>query len=238
MHLPTRLCLGLTVILLASGCDLPGQPDPDKRLVLPDQVLSFDALFGKNCAGCHGADGRLGPAPPLNDRLFRALIPEKQLEQVIRSGRPGTPMPAFAKENGGALTAAQIQVLVKEIKGTKWGKAMAVPKDAPPYSSEVRGDKDKGLAVYAQACAVCHGEDGKGGEAGAIHDRAFLALISNQAMRRLAITGRPDLRMPDYADGSERAVDFQPLTSQDVADLVALFDWWRNGTTNTRRKQP
>src|SRR5207247_10377154 len=35
----------------------------------------------------------------------------------VTGGRPGTPMPAFAKAQGRSLTAAQIHVLLHEIKG-------------------------------------------------------------------------------------------------------------------------
>ena len=82
----------------ATGCDLPGQPTSRDRYVSPRDEKSFGALFQKNCSGCHGADGTLGPAPPLNDRLFLALIPDAELDHVITAGRPGTLMPAFATE--------------------------------------------------------------------------------------------------------------------------------------------
>ena len=82
--------------------------------------MEFATLFKTNCAGCHGADGEFGPAPPLNDSLFRSIVPEKELERVVSAGRPGTPMPAFALANGGTLTAAQIRVLVYEIKGISY----------------------------------------------------------------------------------------------------------------------
>ena len=49
-------------LFLAAGCDLPGRPDPADRPVPADQVKDFDVLFGTRCAGCHGADGKLGPA--------------------------------------------------------------------------------------------------------------------------------------------------------------------------------
>src|SRR5262245_50841254 len=91
-----------------AGCAWPGQPDPKDKFVYPDKVMDFAKLYGKHCAGCHGKDGRLGAAPPLNDSLFRALIPEETLAAVIGKGRPGTSMPGFAQSGGGPLTPAQI----------------------------------------------------------------------------------------------------------------------------------
>ena len=97
-----RTCLScpavcLVLALLVVGCDLPGKPDPADRPVLPGAVTSFDRLYATHCAGCHGASGAYGPAPPLNDPLFVTIIPDDDLRHVIQNGRPGTPMPAFAK---------------------------------------------------------------------------------------------------------------------------------------------
>ena len=100
------------------------------------------------------------------------------------------------------------------------------------------GDKSRGATVFNRACASCHGPLGEGGEngergAGAINDAAFLALISDQALRRYAITGRPDLGMPDYAAKTGRPHDYQPMTSAEIADLVALLASWRRGDRPT-----
>jgi mono/diheme cytochrome c family protein len=255
--------VAITIALLA-GCDPPGKPNPDDRPVPPKDVLNFAELFKRNCAGCHGADGDFGPAPPLRDSLFRAGVPERELEQVISAGRPGTPMPAFALANGGTLTPQQIQVLVRTIKGVpaatsnqvagsehsadqtrdgaevppQWGAPAPMPKAAPSYlRSESKSNRTSvefeqvRKTVFARACAGCHGEDGRGENgAGAINDPSFLALISDQALRRLIITGRPDLGMPDYAKEDGRDPDFRPLTSQDVDDLVDLMGYWRTIT--------
>src|SRR5712671_5507399 len=94
----------LSVFLWITGCDLPGRPDPADRPVPADHLLEFSALYQRNCAGCHGADGTLGPAPPLNDPLFRAIVPETELTDILTNGRNKTLMPAFARENGGPLT--------------------------------------------------------------------------------------------------------------------------------------
>jgi cytochrome c oxidase cbb3-type subunit 3 len=254
----------LSCLLLAAGCDFPGRPDPADRPVPADQVMEFTALFSQNCAGCHGADGKLGPAPPLNDPLFRAIVPEEELERIVKSGRNKTLMPAFARESGGKLTAAQIQVLVKEVQGIpyklvetqqggaaklvvvpdaggispKWGIPGKPPAGVPTYREPASshdggaGDKARGAVVFARACAMCHGSQGQGIAQGSatrrnINDPVFLALTSNQALRRYAITGRPDLGMPSYAEARPGNPHFAPLTDQETTDLVALLASWR-----------
>ena len=66
--------LGLAAYL-AAGCDLPGRPDPADRPVPANEVVDFRLLYGQNCAGCHGANGELGPGPPL--KLLPALSPRR-----------------------------------------------------------------------------------------------------------------------------------------------------------------
>ncbi len=231
----------------------------------PDQSLEFGVLYGQNCAGCHGSDGKFGPAPPLNEPLFRAIVPVAELQGVLAKGRKKSLMPAFAKESGGMLTEAQIQVLVMEIKGIPykivkkhegdvvkvdvvpdtggiapaWGAPEKPREGVPAYrepsassNGSRTGDKKQGAIVFVRACATCHGDDGKGiqeeGETvRAIHEPALLALISNQTLRRYAITGRPDLGMPSYAQARPDNPSFVPLTDQEVADLVALLAFWR-----------
>jgi mono/diheme cytochrome c family protein len=221
---------------LAAGCDLPGKPNPADRPVPADQVKDFGDLYATHCAGCHGADGRLGPAPPLNDPVFLAIVPDAELRRVITEGRVVTPaqkspMPAFARDRGGPLTGAQVEALVAGIR-PRWGQPPETgAADLPLYRDEkTHGNPKAGEGVFAAACACCHGKDGKGGAAaGAVNDRAFLELISDQALRRLVITGRPDLGMPDYRTRGDRPATFQPLSPQDVADVVALLAYWRQG---------
>jgi len=256
--------VALSLVAIA-GCDLPGQPNPADRPVPSDKVMEFAVLFQQNCAGCHGDDGKLGAAPPLHDPLFRAIVPEDELISILNKGRQKTLMPAFSKENGGTLTPAQIQVLVKEIKGIpyrivekkesgsvqfevvavssgitpRWGLVAKPPADAPSYrepsassTGNSPGNEKKGELVYARACAGCHGDHGQGIERESktvrtINDAVFLALISNQALRRLAITGRPDLGMPTYAEARPANPAFVPLTDQEITDLVAMLASWR-----------
>jgi mono/diheme cytochrome c family protein len=222
---PGRGWLALVLAGSLAGCNWPGQPK-DKP-VPEDQVTDFGKLFARNCAGCHGGEGKLGPAPPLNDALFLAIIPDDELLRVVREGRPGTPMPAFAREKGGPLTAKQVEAVAKGIKPL-WGGTPPKEKPPPYLAPKGAGDEKRGEKLFALACAACHGEQGKGGEeAGALRDRDFLALISDQALRRVIITGRPDLGMPDYTVTDYRSPDYKPLTSEQVQDIVALLGHWR-----------
>jgi mono/diheme cytochrome c family protein len=221
----------LLFTLATAGC---GKPNPADRPLRPEQVTDFAVLYRQNCAGCHGADGKLGPAPPLNDPLFLAIVPRAELQRVIADGRSGTPMPAFAPDRGGSLTDEQVRILALGVE-EKWG-GIAAPQPLPSYDApeKEQGSKDRGVQVFARACAGCHGDQGQGGKhgaevVGAVNDRAFLALISDQALRRLIITGRPDLGMPSYAEAAGRPKDYQPLTSQEIADLAALLAYWRQG---------
>lgn len=220
------------LLILVVGCDLPGKPDPSSRPTPPDQVVDFDQLFARHCAGCHGVDGTHGPAPPLNDPILLAIIPDDELLLTIAAGRSGTPMPAFARRSGGPLTDEQVQALAAGLK-PHWKGDEPLGHKPPPYHSpadeQSDADATRGLHVFTRACAECHGERGEGGHHGAIHAPEFLQLISDRALRRIIITGRPDLEMPNFAEAHNRDGDFEPLTSRDVSDLVALLAEWRRG---------
>jgi len=191
---------------------------------MPSGATSFTLLYGRYCAGCHGADGRLGAARPLNDPLYLTLIPPERLRTIIAHGVPGGMAHAFATSEGGPLSEDQIDGLARDMVA-RWSRPGEI-KDLPlpPYSagdlSPGRPDPEgaaRGMAVYAAACAGCHGAQGKGGpKGGEVVDAAYLALVSDQALRTAVIAGRPDLGMPDWRGGAAGG----PLTPQQISDVV------------------
>ena len=203
--------------MLLASCDaLPGKPTQADLPLRPDQVVNFDALYGTDCAGCHGADGRLGAARPLNDRVYLALAGTDRLQQLIADGVPNSLMPGFGAAAGGTLTAQQIDIIVRSMQ-TRWGGGEP-PAGMPAYAPSTPGDAQRGGAAYATHCAGCHGTDGKGGaKGGSIVDGSYLALVSEQALRTAVICGRTDLGMPDWrGDGAGK-----PMSDQDVTNVVA-----------------
>ena len=212
------VCLGLVALSLATGCDrLPGKPKAAERWMAPTQVTDFTPLYAQNCAGCHGVDGRLGAARPVHDPLYLALVGTDVLRQVIADGVPGTAMPAFAEHASGDLTDTQIDILVTGMHA-RWGRPEAMQDAAlPPYHLEA-GDAQRGAAVYTTFCMQCHGAAGRGGaQGGSIIDPNYLTLVSDQHLRTTVITGRPDRGKQDWRAN----VPGQPMTPQDIADVVA-----------------
>jgi mono/diheme cytochrome c family protein len=135
-------------------------------------------------------------------------------------------MPAFSQVKGGTLNSRQISILASELR-SHW--LPGGPKDdhLPPYLADQKRERasnalQQGSAAFARACAGCHGSKGEGDSAGRIADPAFLALLSDQALRRLIITGRPDLGMPTYAQKVGRDDNYRPLTSVEIVEIVAF----------------
>jgi mono/diheme cytochrome c family protein len=227
----------LTVtVLSAAGCDhLPGKPDASGREVRPTEVRDFSVLYGANCAGCHGADGRLGAARPLNDPLYLALVDEQTLTRIVGQGIEGSLHPAFARSAGGRLTDEQVRLMVDGMR-QRWGGAAPVGVEPPPYRADDamagRGgsvDSAHGAVLWAARCADCHGVDGNGGsEAGSVVDPDYLELVTDQALRTAVICGRPDLGMPDWRGEKDQV----PLGPDDVSDLVAWLASHRSRPEN------
>ena len=213
--------VAVAVLLALSlvGCDLlPGRARArDQQETASAQVANFHALYSQQCAGCHGRDGRLGAARPLNDAVYLALAPGPRLRQVIAEGVRGTAQPAFAKSAGGTLTDEQIDALALGLLAA-WARPDATQGvTVPPYAAKL-GDPAQGGAVYTAACASCHGADGSGGaKARSVVDPSYLALVSDQYLRTTVVAGRADLGMPDWRG----FIAGRALSPEEISDVVA-----------------
>jgi cytochrome c oxidase cbb3-type subunit 3 len=126
------------------------------------ELLSFAraqgaAVFAINCSPCHGAGGQGSRGyPNLNaDRWLWGGSLDEIATTITHGARwesdpdtHATMMPSFGKD--GTLKPAEI-ALVADYVRTLSGNAA----DAP-------ADLDKGRKIFADNCAACHGDDGKG----------------------------------------------------------------------------
>jgi mono/diheme cytochrome c family protein len=206
-------------LVLLSGCSAPhGQPPKGSEPVAPNQVIDFGALYAQNCAGCHGAEGHGGASIALANPVYLAIVDENAMHNVIANGVHGTSMPAFAQSAGGLLTDEQVNVIASGIF-SRWGRKGILDGTNPPsYAPKTSGDAARGEIVFGTYCASCHGSAGQGGSKGsAISNDSFLALVSDQGLRTIVITGRPDLRAPDWRAN----VTGKRMSEQEITDVVA-----------------
>jgi cytochrome c oxidase cbb3-type subunit III len=179
--------------------------------------LEFSTLYAENCAGCHGTDGHGGAAIALANPVYLAIADDAAIRKVVAAGVPGTAMPAFAESAGGMLTAAQINLITKEIR-SRWSKQGVLdPAKAPSYSPNSVGEVERGEIAYKTFCESCHGPGGAGRKASAITDNSFLALVSDQGLRTIVIAGRPELGAPDWRGNLPQ----KAMSDQEVTDVVA-----------------
>lgn len=220
MNALRHLCVFAPVAaILLSGCGAPhGQPSKGSEVLAPNEVLDFDILYAENCAGCHGAKGRGGAAIALANPVYLAVADDAAVRKVIANGARGTAMPAFAESAGGLLTDGQIDVITDGIR-SRWSKQGVLPAaNAPSYAPRSTGDARRGEVAYKTYCESCHDPNGSGGRGGsAITDDSFLALVSDQELRTIVISGRPEFGAPDWRGN----VPGRPMSDQEVTDVVA-----------------
>jgi cytochrome c oxidase cbb3-type subunit 3 len=211
----------LASLLATTACgtrdSAPGRPPADSQPIPPTKIMDFSFLYAKNCAGCHGPDGKGGAAIGLGDPVYLAIADDGIIRRATANGVPGTAMPAFAQHSGGMLTDDQINVIIGGIR-TRWSKPDALREaHPPPYRSAGPGDPKRGASVYGTYCSSCHGADGRGGRASSIVDGSYLGLVSDQNLRTNVIAGRPEMGAPDWRGD----LPGKPMSPQDVSDVVA-----------------
>lgn len=131
--------------------EIAGDPD-----MLGFAQANGRAAFGDNCAGCHGtgATGARGyPNLQDDDWLWGGTLDDihQTLVAGIRSDHPDTrinDMPAFGRDE--ILEPQQIRDVA--------GYVLSLSGAAGPEGADVAA----GGTLYADNCAACHGEDGKG----------------------------------------------------------------------------
>ena len=79
----------------------------------------------------------------------------------------------------------------------------------------------EGRSLYAENCAMCHGEEGEGVDGPALNDKQFLANTADTTVFSVISSGIPNTEMPAWnqAHGG-------PFTDEQVRSLVAFVRNW------------
>ena len=174
------------------------------------------ALFDEHCAACHGAagEGKPGVGPALNARELLKTTPDEILFGLTNTGVPSTLMPAWGQAFGGPFTDDQVRQLVAFMRAWE-------PTAPETRAADYAPDPERGAAIFAGTCFVCHGDEGQGTERGPLlNDPARLDDFEPPWYRNTIAYGRPAKGMPSWG-----AV----LSPQQIDDVVALLMAWRDG---------
>jgi cytochrome c oxidase cbb3-type subunit 3 len=212
------LAAAVSMIALTGCSSPPGPPRENSEMLAPNEVADFRILYSENCAGCHGSEGRGGAAIALGDPVYLAIADDASIRKVVANGMKGTSMPAFAQSAGGMLTNKQIDLITGGMR-SRWSRPGILNGANPPaYAANSPGNARQGEVVYGTYCASCHGTQGQGGPKGsAITNDSFLALVSDQGLRTIVITGRPELGAPDWRGN----LPGKPMSDQEITNVVA-----------------
>ena len=109
-------------------------------------------LFDRTCSGCHGPGATGGRGPALASGVFAHGGSDNELFATIRSGVPGTQMPAFS-----VLPSDDVWRLVTYIKSLS-GQTGSLGK--------ATGDAGAGEAIFfgKGSCTACHEINGRGAD--------------------------------------------------------------------------
>ena len=166
-----------------------------------DSVASKNAagMYQKYCALCHG-ENREGyaadNAPSLrSNSLLGTSKSNNFMRYTIQFGRANTAMGGYLDTQGGPMEYIDIELLLQwlyETNGTE--KAIKISREP------VKGNIELGSKVYANTCAVCHGENGEGTTAPALGNPMLLATATDEFLKYAISEGRDGTPMIGYKE--------------------------------------
>ena len=229
-----------SLLLIVSALGYYILNEPIRIVQAQDEVLALQldeamTLYAENCAVCHGLSGEgIGATPPLNNPALLSM-PYEDLYKTIARGRYQTAMPAWAIEDGGALSDYQIDELVLLILRGDWGATGDRVVNlglAPliPFTTEVDpallaeiGNLPDGatlqtaVTLFAANCVSCHGADGLGTGIAPALNAPVVREKTAEEITRIITYGNTGTLMAGWSN---------ILTPEDITALANLVQRW------------
>ncbi|HEC41537.1 MAG TPA: c-type cytochrome [Bacteroides sp.] len=173
------------------------------------EVESGRDLYKRDCAMCHGENGRGDIGLPLNNADFLSAASDRFLYNTISQGRNTAGMPAWT-----GYSAAEMADLTRYIR--TWGGG---PRDDVSIDLPV-GDPVQGDLQFHYLCSRCHGEFGEGNTGPAILTRDFQSLASDRYLYQTISGGRSHTAMFGWSTDVQGA---GKLDRQGVSDIISYM---------------
>lgn len=191
----------------------------------PVRFDSTDAGAGKlkylfMCSRCHGEFGQGQTGPAIINDDFLTVAPDEYLYNSIAYGRDHSAMFGWSTDvyNAERLTVTDIGNIIAFMR-----KSAAEHPDYI-YPGSNPGDIVPGEKLYRQHCAECHGKDGEGEKAPALHNQELLNAATNGYLLATITVGREGTAMPAWGSLSD---DHPMLTGKERQDIVAWIRHWQ-----------
>ncbi|MBF0344916.1 MAG: c-type cytochrome [Nitrospirae bacterium] len=180
-----------------------------------------ETLYKTFCSACHGEGTQSlydevlkRTIPAIMNPSFLKIADDKNLETIIKEGRNGTQMTAW-KTVASGLSEDDVKSIIGYIASKRPAEA-----HEPFPIKDLTGDVNHGKELYAAHCAVCHGQDAKGGEnliGINLKNPTVTKMVDPEFLAVTIRDGREGTSMPPF--GKE---DFA-LNNQDIVDVVAYI---------------
>jgi cbb3-type cytochrome c oxidase subunit III len=201
---------------------------------LTEAITHGTDIYLENCVVCHGAEGEgLGAYPALD---IASTMDADTLAKVIERGRYGTQMAAYGVDEGGILSASNIEHLVALIQHGDWQNVYAIADERdliPPEmvvaeipeemltDVQTLPDGDllaEGLTLYAENCASCHGVNMEGTTLAPALNTEEVRYTESYEIARIIEQGVPGTLMASWDNA---------LDDRQVDATVALILRWQ-----------
>jgi cytochrome c oxidase cbb3-type subunit 3 len=219
----TLRLLAISLAVMGGGL-FAGLVNGRAQTSVPEEQIALGAqLYAENCAVCHGASGE-GRAGATLAKDWPSIRPELTVRTIIEQGVPGSVMPAWSQEYGGPFNSSEIDALLTYILSWQTGELpdltplpTATLRPALSPLPDVEGDPNRGAALFAENCAMCHGAHAEG-RVGATLAKAWPGIRPDLSIKTTIAEGVPGSAMPAWSKENGG-----PLGEQDLNDLVAFI---------------
>ncbi|MFO7671613.1 MAG: c-type cytochrome [Bacteroidales bacterium] len=179
-------------------------------------TLDGSTGFAYMCSACHGKQGE-GKGykeydtgiPSLGGVDFLRVASEDFIRFTMEKGRSLRQMGSWTGSISGLREGEldHMAAFVKNRGGT----------DLPFRGSDYNGSIAVGSLLFEQKCKACHGENGSGDVAVALHQQGFLSRADDQFIVETIIRGRGNTAMPGWSN----------LEPDDIGNLLTLIRSWQ-----------